>query len=193
MKRVFLSLLCLATVAASDTYPVLKTNNGTEYRNARVSGVEPDGITIFHAGGVAKILFRELPNALQEKYGYNAAAAAKAEAADRAAQAAIAVQAQQDAATAAKARLEQEKQQAQAMREAERKRMAGGGVGGASAALKPNETALTYEERKRLEREIAAGRIVRQVRREEDAKDRAAVREERKRIKEEEKEEAEAK
>ena len=52
-----------------------KTVNGKEYKNAKVSRVEPDGIMIKFHGGIAKIFFVELPPEIQKQYGYDPAAA----------------------------------------------------------------------------------------------------------------------
>ncbi|HPF99838.1 MAG TPA: hypothetical protein PLE77_07200 [Kiritimatiellia bacterium] len=45
--------------------------NKTVYKGCKVTRVEPDGITVNHASGVAKVLFVSLPKDLQDKYGYD--------------------------------------------------------------------------------------------------------------------------
>jgi hypothetical protein len=83
-----------ASMALADDF---KTINDKEYKNATVSRVEPDGITVKFSGGVVKIPFTELPKELQEKYHYNPEASQKfaAESADQiAADAAVAADTQ---------------------------------------------------------------------------------------------------
>ena len=61
-----------ALLAVADDF---KTVNGKEYKNAKVSRVEPDGIMIKFHGGTAKIFFVELPPEIQKQYGYDPVAA----------------------------------------------------------------------------------------------------------------------
>jgi hypothetical protein len=75
-------IACFASVALADDF---KTLNGKEYKDATVTRVEPDGITVKFSGGLVKIPFTELPKDLQDKYHYNPKAAQKF-AADSAAQ-----------------------------------------------------------------------------------------------------------
>ena len=58
-----------------------KTTNGKEYKNATVTLVEPDGITLRSKSGVSKVYFNELPKEVQERFHYDPqkAAAASAE------------------------------------------------------------------------------------------------------------------
>ena len=58
-----------------------KTTNGKEYKNATVTLVEPDGITLHSKLGVSKVYFNELPKEVQERFHYDPqkAAAASAE------------------------------------------------------------------------------------------------------------------
>ena len=65
-----LAILALlsATFALADDF---KTINGKEYKNAKVTRVEPDGIVITFSGGIAKIPFIELSAEIQKKYGYD--------------------------------------------------------------------------------------------------------------------------
>jgi hypothetical protein len=63
--------------AASCCLAVDMTNNeGKVFKDAKVTRVEPDGVTISHSGGVAKLFFWELPESVQQQYGYNATNAA---------------------------------------------------------------------------------------------------------------------
>jgi hypothetical protein len=71
---VILSVLAALQFAVADDF---KTVTGKEYKNAKVSRVEPDGIVISFSGGIVKIPFTELSKELQEKYNYNAKVAQK--------------------------------------------------------------------------------------------------------------------
>jgi hypothetical protein len=62
-----------ASVALAEDF---KTIEGKEYKNVRVSRVEPDGIVITFSGGIVKLPFTELPPEAQKKYGYDSSAAA---------------------------------------------------------------------------------------------------------------------
>ncbi len=53
------------------------TTSGTEYLNCRITRVEPDGISIMHSRGIAKIPFAELPEQFRDQYGYNPEQAAQ--------------------------------------------------------------------------------------------------------------------
>jgi hypothetical protein len=73
MKTLALFLiLCFGSLAFADDF---KTINGKEYKNAKVSRVEPDGIVLTFSGGIAKIPFTELSPEVQKKYGYDSQAA----------------------------------------------------------------------------------------------------------------------
>jgi hypothetical protein len=65
-------IVCFASIALADDF---KTINGKEYKNAKVSRVEPDGIVITFSGGIVKIPFTELSEELQRKYNYDPEAA----------------------------------------------------------------------------------------------------------------------
>jgi hypothetical protein len=72
-RRVALCLvliLCLASVALADDF---KTISGKEYKNAKVSRVEPDGIVIKTKTGISKIYFVELPKDVQERFHHGSA------------------------------------------------------------------------------------------------------------------------
>lgn len=65
----FMSLVAISCFAADIT-----TRDGnTTYRNAQVTGVDPDGIRVTHSTGVAKLRFENLPDALQKHYHYDPA------------------------------------------------------------------------------------------------------------------------
>jgi len=54
-----------ASIALADDF---KTIDGKEYKNVKVSRVEPDGIVITFSGGIVKIPFTELSPDIQKKY-----------------------------------------------------------------------------------------------------------------------------
>ena len=68
-----LAALCTSIALADD----FKTVDGKEYKNAKVSRVEPDGLVINFPGGIVKIPFTELSPEIQQKYGYNPGTAAE--------------------------------------------------------------------------------------------------------------------
>jgi hypothetical protein len=59
-----------ASIALADDF---KTINGKEYKNAKVSRVEPDGIVLRTKSGISKLYFVELPKEVQERFHYDAA------------------------------------------------------------------------------------------------------------------------
>jgi hypothetical protein len=67
-----ISAVLSASHALADDF---KTTDGTEYKNAKVSRVEPDGVVLKFSGGIVKILFTELSPEIQKKYGYDPKAA----------------------------------------------------------------------------------------------------------------------
>ena len=73
---------CFASIALADDF---KTVNGKEYKNATVTRVEADGISVKFSGGLVKIPFSELSKELQDKYHYEPEKAAAARAAEAAA------------------------------------------------------------------------------------------------------------
>ena len=82
-----------ASIALADDF---KTIDGKEYKNAKVSRVEPDGIVITFSGGIVKIPFNELSPEIQKKYGYDSQAAGAYSAEQREQQAALAQQRKAD-------------------------------------------------------------------------------------------------
>jgi len=73
MSPSFLSIsifiVCLASVSLADDF---KTIYGNEYKNAQVTGVEPDGIMIKTKSDLTKIYFNELSKEVQERFHYDA-------------------------------------------------------------------------------------------------------------------------
>jgi hypothetical protein len=68
-----------ASIAIGDDF---KTNDGKEYKDAKVRRVEADGIVVSTKKGISKLYFIELPEDVQQRYHYNpqnAAAAAAAQ------------------------------------------------------------------------------------------------------------------
>src|SRR5205823_10222375 len=63
-----LAALC-ASIALADDF---KTIDGKEYKNAKVSRVEPDGLVLMTKSGISKVYFAELPKEVQERFHYDA-------------------------------------------------------------------------------------------------------------------------
>jgi len=79
MKRILpllLSLFPLLLAAEEEKMDELVTLDGKFYQAVTVRKVEPDGISILHKTGSAKVPFDKLSEELQMKYGYDEAAAA---------------------------------------------------------------------------------------------------------------------
>ena len=60
-------IVCLASFALGDD---LKTISGKEYKQVKISRVEPDGLVIIHKTGVTKLPVSELPTEVQRKFGF---------------------------------------------------------------------------------------------------------------------------
>ncbi|PYJ44811.1 MAG: hypothetical protein DME85_14360 [Verrucomicrobia bacterium] len=72
-----LAVLCASLAMADD----FKTTDGKEYKNVKVSRVEPDGIVVITKSGISKLYFTELPKDVQERFNYDPEKAAAAYAA----------------------------------------------------------------------------------------------------------------
>jgi hypothetical protein len=48
-----------------------KTVNGKEYKNAKVTRVEPDGIVLKVNSGISKVYFTELPKEVQQRFNHD--------------------------------------------------------------------------------------------------------------------------
>ena len=72
MKILTVVILCFASVALADDF---KTISGKEYKNVRVSRIEPDGIVLISKSGISKVYFTELPMEVQDRFHYDAAQA----------------------------------------------------------------------------------------------------------------------
>jgi thiol-disulfide isomerase/thioredoxin len=73
MKILTFLILSLPSVAFGEDF---KAIDGKEYKNVKVSRVEPDGIVLITSSGVSKVYFTELPKEVQERFHYDAAKAA---------------------------------------------------------------------------------------------------------------------
>src|SRR5947209_19175466 len=71
VASVLTCLLAAGTLSSED----FKLTAGAEYKNVKVSRVEPDGLIVATDYGVVKLFFAELPKEVQEKYHYDAKAA----------------------------------------------------------------------------------------------------------------------
>ena len=84
----FLILFSASVVLAED----FKTIDGKEYKNVKISRVEPDGIVLISKSGISKVYFTELPKEVQERFHYDAAQAAAYSAEQTASQMALQTQ-----------------------------------------------------------------------------------------------------
>jgi hypothetical protein len=76
------ALVIVAVILAALQFAVaddFKTIEGKEYKNAKVSRVEPDGIVLITKSGISKVYFVELPKEVQKRFGYDPAALQKSE------------------------------------------------------------------------------------------------------------------
>ena len=74
MKIPFILLLSVfVSLAMADDF---KTIDGKEYKDATVTRVEIDGITVKTKSGISKIYFGELPKEVQQRFNYDPQAAA---------------------------------------------------------------------------------------------------------------------
>jgi hypothetical protein len=70
-----LAALSASFVLADD----FKTIDGKEYKDVKVSRVEPDGIVLRSKSGISKVYFVELPKDVQQRFHYNPASTAVAQ------------------------------------------------------------------------------------------------------------------
>jgi hypothetical protein len=73
-------IVCLTSIALADDF---KTNDGKEYKDVKVSRVEPDGIVLTTKRGISKVYFSELPKDVKERFHYDPEKAAAAFAAQQ--------------------------------------------------------------------------------------------------------------
>ena len=67
-------LVVLSSIALAEDF---KTVDGKEYKDAKVSRVEPDGLVLITKSGISKVYFSELPKEVQEKFHYDPQKAAE--------------------------------------------------------------------------------------------------------------------
>ena len=78
MKHWKIALVIWAVLSASLALAEdFKTIDGKEYKNAKVSRIEPDGIVLLTKSGISKVYFTELPKEVQERFHYDAQQAAQ--------------------------------------------------------------------------------------------------------------------
>ena len=65
-RSLVILIVCFASITLADDF---KTINGKEYKNARVTRVEPDGIVLITKWGISKVYFSELPEDVQARFG----------------------------------------------------------------------------------------------------------------------------
>jgi len=68
-------LLLIAGLCSMAYADDLRLSKGVVYKEYKIARTEPDGIVITHSTGIAKILFWELPEDIQNKYNYDLQAA----------------------------------------------------------------------------------------------------------------------
>jgi len=89
MKSLTFLIVCFASIALAEDF---KAIDGKEYKNVRVSRVEPDGIVLISKSGISKVYFTELPKEVQDRFHYDAAQAAAYSAEQTASQVALQTQ-----------------------------------------------------------------------------------------------------
>src|SRR6266511_2238631 len=89
MRALTFLMMCFASVALADDF---KAVDGKEYKNVKVSRVEPDGIVLISKSGISKVYFTELPKTVQDRFHYDAAQAAAYSAEQTASQVALQTQ-----------------------------------------------------------------------------------------------------
>lgn len=78
MKAIFFIFLLLASgICAEEANLEIVTTDGKKYSGVTIRKIEPDGLSILHSSGVAKVPFEKLPEDIRVKYGYDEADAAE--------------------------------------------------------------------------------------------------------------------
>jgi thiol-disulfide isomerase/thioredoxin len=90
MKILTFSIVCLSSIALGEDF---RTVDGKEYKDVRVSRVEPDGIVLIGKSGISKVYFTELAKEVQDRFHYDVVEAAAYSAEQTASQ--VALQSQQ--------------------------------------------------------------------------------------------------
>jgi thiol-disulfide isomerase/thioredoxin len=86
MKVLTFLVVSFASVVFAEDF---KAIDGKEYKNVRISRVEPDGIVLMSKSGIVKVYFTELPKEVQDRFHYDAAEAAAYSAEQTASQVAL--------------------------------------------------------------------------------------------------------
>lgn len=68
MIIVILATLSATSLALADEF---KTVDGKEYKGAKVTHVEPDGLVVKTKSGISKVYFVELPQEVQRRFNYD--------------------------------------------------------------------------------------------------------------------------
>lgn len=78
MKRLILAVMLATCLFAEPPqgWPVLKTKDGKEFTEVKVTGYDAVQLKIMHAAGMARIPFQKLPEEIQKAFGYDPAKAA---------------------------------------------------------------------------------------------------------------------
>ena len=72
MKYLQIPLVILATLSTSLALAEdFKTMDGKEYKDAKVTHIEPDGIVVRTRSGISKVYFVELPQEVQRRFNYD--------------------------------------------------------------------------------------------------------------------------
>lgn len=71
-----MALTCALIAEEPKEWPLLTTTKGKEYHNAKLTAVEPSGIKITHADGLARIPFEQLPDDIRSTFKVDPAQAA---------------------------------------------------------------------------------------------------------------------
>lgn len=63
--------MCISCLHAEEAKPTLLSLKGVLYEEVTVRKVEPDGLSIMHKNGATKVLFKDLPLDVRQKYDYD--------------------------------------------------------------------------------------------------------------------------
>lgn len=108
MKRTALTVLAALCFAGLGDARDIRTITGQTYRNVAVTRVDPTGIAVTHADGIAFLDFKTLPPEIQREFGYSDAAYLATQAAAQERAALVAIQQRATAAAAASQKLADE-------------------------------------------------------------------------------------
>lgn len=80
MKTLLILIIACCTAGASEVggkMGELKVSGGKTYVGVTIRKIEPDGISIMHESGTAKVKFSEMEEEVRKQFGYDPAAAAE--------------------------------------------------------------------------------------------------------------------